>query len=73
MTIKDNGIGISQEDLPFIFDRFYRSDKSRNRHTGGAGIGLAIVKSIVLAHEGDVKLNSILGSGSELIISLPKC
>ena len=72
IIVKDNGIGIPNEDLKNIFERFYRSEKSRNRKTGGAGIGLAIVKSIVLAHEGTIKLNSESGMGSEFIISLPK-
>lgn len=72
VIIKDNGIGIPKEDLKKIFERFYRSEKSRNRKTGGAGIGLTIVKSIVLAHDGKIKLNSELGMGSEFIIILPK-
>jgi two-component system, OmpR family, sensor histidine kinase BaeS len=72
IIIKDNGIGIPNEDANNIFERFYRSEKSRSRNTGGAGIGLAIVKSIILAHDGKIKLNSELGTGSEFILSLPK-
>lgn len=71
LVIKDNGIGIPEEDLPNIFERFYRSDKSRNRNTGGAGIGLAIVKSIVNAHEGTIKVTSKKGEGTEFRIELP--
>ena len=63
LSIKDSGIGISQEEIPFVFERFYRGDKSRNKMTGGSGIGLAIVKSIVMAHEGKIELESDLGKG----------
>ena len=72
IQVKDNGIGIGQEDLPFIFERFYRADKSRNRMTGGTGIGLAIVKSIVDAHGGAVEVESQLDEGSCFTITLPK-
>jgi len=72
IQVKDNGIGISQEDLPFIFERFYRADKSRNRMTGGTGIGLAIVKSIVDAHGGTVEVESQLNEGSCFTITLHK-
>lgn len=72
MTVEDNGIGIPEEEQPFIFERFYRADKSRNRKTGGAGIGLAIVKSIVDAHKGSVNVKSVLGSGSQFTVKLPK-
>ncbi len=72
ITIKDTGKGISPEDLPHIFERFYRADKSRNRLTGGAGIGLTITKAIVEAHKGKIQVNSKVDIGTEFIISLPK-
>lgn len=71
-SISDNGIGIAKEELPYIFERFYRADKSRNRATGGTGIGLAIVKSIVEAHGGRVSVDSTIGEGSTFIVTLPK-
>jgi two-component system sensor histidine kinase BaeS len=71
-TIQDNGIGIPREELPFIFERFYRADKSRNRATGGSGIGLTIVKSIVQAHGGQVTVESILGKGSKFTVAMQK-
>ncbi|WP_192812637.1 sensor histidine kinase [Clostridium tunisiense] len=72
IKIKDTGIGIDKEHLPFIFERFYRVDESRTRATGGSGIGLAITKSIVEAHHGNVEVKSIINEGSEFTISLPK-
>jgi two-component system sensor histidine kinase BaeS len=72
VIVKDSGIGISKEDLPYIFERFYRADKSRSRGTGGSGIGLAIVKSLVEAHGGTVSVKSTPGEGSEFTVSLPR-
>lgn len=69
--IEDTGIGIPQEEVAHIFERFYRADKSRNRKTGGAGIGLAIVKSIVEAHNGKIEVDSMLGKGSNFKVYLP--
>ena len=69
--IRDNGMGISPEDLPHIFERFYRADKSRARESGGAGVGLAIVKAIVDAHWGKLSVTSIIDEGTEFTISLP--
>lgn len=72
LSVQDDGLGISQEELPLIFERFYRADKSRNRKTGGAGIGLAIVKSIMTAHGGTVVATSEPGKGSCFTMELPK-
>ncbi|HWQ79745.1 MAG TPA: HAMP domain-containing sensor histidine kinase [Anaerovoracaceae bacterium] len=70
--MEDTGIGIPQDELPHIFERFYRADKSRNRNTGGTGLGLAIVKAIVTAHGGTVDVQSGLNPGSRFIVTLPK-
>ncbi|MGE5495417.1 MAG: ATP-binding protein [Burkholderiales bacterium] len=72
VQIRDTGAGISPEDLPHIFERFYRTDKSRNRDTGGAGIGLTIAKSIVEAHKGSIAVESEPGKGSAFFVTLPK-
>lgn len=70
--IKDNGPGIPKEDLPYIFERFYRADKSRNRLTGGSGIGLTISKAIVAAHGGSIEVQSSPDTGTEFTVTLPK-
>ncbi len=72
IIVKDDGEGISEEDLPFIFERFYRADKSRNRLTGGSGIGLTITRTIVEAHKGEISVSSEPGRGSEFVVSIPK-
>lgn len=69
--IEDNGIGIDPSEQALIFERFYRTDQSRTRLTGGSGIGLTIVKSIVEAHYGTVELKSEVGKGSQFIVTLP--
>lgn len=71
INIKDSGIGISKEDLPYIFDRFYRSDESRTRDTGGHGLGLSIAKAIILGHGGRIKVKSKKNEGAEFTIILP--
>lgn len=71
LAIKDTGLGISKEDLPLIFERFYRGEKSRNRDTGGSGIGLAIVKSLIDAHNWDIDVNSELDIGTEFVLYIP--
>jgi signal transduction histidine kinase len=71
IAIQDNGIGISAEDLPHIFDRFYRVQADRSRNTGGTGLGLAIVRAIVRAHHGSLKVESKLSAGSTFTVSLP--
>ena len=71
IIVKDNGIGIPEESLDYIFERFYRVDKSRCRNTGGTGVGLTICKSIVDLHKGKIEVKSKLNEGSEFIITLP--
>jgi signal transduction histidine kinase len=72
LAVEDDGIGISEEDLPFVFERFYRADKSRSRASGGSGIGLAVVRSIVTAHGGGVKAERLPAGGSRFLVSLPR-
>lgn len=72
ISVKDDGIGISEEDIPYIFERFYRVDRARSRKTGGTGVGLTIVKDLVEAHGGRVELRSKLGMGSEFFVYLPE-
>lgn len=72
MAVTDTGIGISPDDLPYLFDRFYRTDASRNRETSGAGLGLAITKSIVESHHGRIQAASPgINRGSTMTIYLP--
>jgi signal transduction histidine kinase len=71
VEIRDTGIGIAPEDLPHVFDRFWRSDRSRSRATGGSGIGLAVVRELVRAHHGRVELRSELGRGTTARVVLP--
>ncbi|MEL7565741.1 MAG: ATP-binding protein [Dehalobacterium sp.] len=72
IIVKDNGIGMDEKDLPFIFERFYRVDQSRTRLTGGSGIGLTIARSIVEAHKGKIEVKSKLNEGTEFTVILPK-
>ena len=69
--VQDSGPGISEVDLPHIFDRFYRGDKSRNRQDGGSGLGLAISKSIIEAHNGRIWAESVAGEGTTIVFVLP--
>lgn len=72
VTVSDTGEGIPAQDLPHVFERFYRGDKSRNRTAGGAGLGLAIAKGIIEAHGGSICAESALGQGSVFTFRLPK-
>jgi signal transduction histidine kinase len=72
MIVSDEGGGIPEEDLPYIFERFYRVDKSRSRNRGGTGLGLAIAKEIVEAHGGSIYAVSDYGKGTNIIITLPE-
>jgi two-component system phosphate regulon sensor histidine kinase PhoR len=70
IRVIDNGVGIAKEHLPRLFERFYRSDKARNRKSGGTGLGLSIVKHIAQIHQGSVDVKSKLGEGSEFILTI---
>ncbi|MFK4784709.1 sensor histidine kinase [Fusobacterium sp. MFO224] len=72
IKIKDHGIGISEEDLKFVFDKFYRADKSRNKNMGGHGLGLTIVKEIVDFLKGEIYIESEVGKGTEVKLIIPK-
>jgi len=71
LRVQDNGAGIDPEDLPFVFDRFYRADESRQRNGTESGLGLAIAKSIVEAHGGSISVESTPGQGSTFTVTLP--
>lgn len=72
IIVKDSGKGIPPADIPYIFERFYRADKSRNRLTGGSGLGLTIIKAIVESHNGKISVQSELDKGTTFTVSLPK-
>lgn len=71
LTVTDNGPGIPKENLPHIFDRFYRVDKARSREKGGTGLGLSIVHQLVLLHGGEIHVESEEGKGASFIVELP--
>ncbi len=72
ISIKDTGIGIPAQDVPRIFERFYRVDRARSRASGGTGLGLAIVKHIMELHQGRIEVNSVVGKGTEFLLWLPE-
>ena len=72
LRVRDDGAGISADDLPRIFERFFRADKARTAHSGGAGLGLAIAKWIVDVHGGRIVCHSTLGQGTEILVHLPR-
>jgi signal transduction histidine kinase len=71
MTIADTGPGIPVEDLPHVFDRFYRGDSARDRASGGSGLGLAIARALVEAHGGTIEVESAVGQGTAFLVELP--
>lgn len=72
ISITDNGVGIPEEDLPHLFERFYRVEKARSSDKGGTGLGLAIAKEFAVAHGGDIRVSSIVGKGTTFTVTLPK-
>jgi signal transduction histidine kinase len=72
MAFKDNGKGIPEEALPYIFERFYRAEQSRNSSTGGSGLGLAIARQIIDGHGGFIWADSMAGEGTTIYIQLKR-
>ena len=71
ISVEDTGIGIASEHLDRLFDRFYRTDKARSRDKGGTGLGLAVVRGILKAHDTDILVSSEVGKGSRFYFQLP--
>jgi len=71
IEVSDTGVGIPEKDLPFVFERFFRSDRARRAYTGGSGLGLSIVRWIVEAHKGKVEIASEVDRGTTVKVKLP--
>ncbi|HEU5250890.1 MAG TPA: ATP-binding protein, partial [Thermoanaerobaculia bacterium] len=71
IAISDTGVGIPESDLPFVFERFFRSDRARRAYKGGSGLGLSIVRWIVEAHKGKVEIESEVDRGTTVTVRLP--
>jgi signal transduction histidine kinase len=71
VSVRDSGEGIRAEDLPHVFERFYRGERSRSRLTGGAGLGLAIARGIIEAHGGAIRVESIPNEGAVFTFTVP--
>ncbi|MDP2233585.1 MAG: ATP-binding protein, partial [Actinomycetota bacterium] len=72
IDVSDSGIGIPTEDLPRIFERFYRVDRARTRDSGGTGLGLALVRHVVERSNGSIQVDSTLGEGTTFTLRLPR-
>jgi signal transduction histidine kinase len=71
IEVADSGVGIPEGDLPFVFERFFRSDRARRAYSGGSGLGLSIVRWIVEAHKGRVEIGSRVDEGTTVVVRLP--
>ena len=71
LRVQDSGAGIPPEDLPYVFERFYRGDEARQQQDGASGLGLAIAKSLVEAHGGGIAVESTVGEGTSFTIAIP--
>ena len=71
LTVTDTGMGIPEEAIGHVFERFYRVDKARSRATGGSGLGLAIVRSIVQRNRGEISVSSVVGQGTTFTVVFP--
>jgi signal transduction histidine kinase len=71
LSVSDTGSGIAPEHLPYVFERFYQADSSRHQFEGESGLGLAIARSIVEAHDGQIAATSVVGEGTTMLLTFP--